>query len=69
MYAYRHPYQRQDQRWGFGLPFLGGLAGGLLGSALFYPRPFYGGYGGYGGFGYPAYSMYPCCGPGYPFYY
>lgn len=61
MYAYRHPYRMQDQRWGFGLPFLGGLAGGLLGGALFYPRPFYGGYG------YPGYPMYPCCGPG--FYY
>ncbi|MGM0845660.1 MAG: hypothetical protein ACQEUT_11835 [Bacillota bacterium] len=42
---YRSPYQPKDQRFfgfGFGLPFLGGLAGGLLGSALFYPRPFYG---------------------------
>ena len=36
MYGYRKPYQPQDTR-GFGLfalPFLGGLAGGLLGSAF-----------------------------------
>ncbi|MCM3665116.1 hypothetical protein M3204_11915 [Mesobacillus subterraneus] len=68
MYGYRHPYRSQDQRFfgfGFGLPFLGGLAGGLLGSALFYPRPYY----GYGG-GFPPYG-YPCCGPigRYPYYY
>jgi hypothetical protein len=62
MHAYRHPYRSQDQRfWGFGLPFLGGLAGGLLGGALFYPRPYYGGF-------YPP--VYPCCPPPrYPFYY
>ena len=51
MYGYRNPYQPQDTR-GFGLfalPFLGGLAGGLLGSA-FYPRPFY----GYSGLGCPG---------------
>ncbi|WP_045517951.1 hypothetical protein [Neobacillus niacini] len=43
MYQYRSPYPVSDQRFiGFGLPFLGGLVGGLLGSALFYPRPFYG---------------------------
>ncbi|MFT9597101.1 hypothetical protein [Mesobacillus sp.] len=63
MRAYRHPYRSQDQRfigWGFGLPFLGGLAGGLLGGALFYPRPFY-----------PPYPpVYPCCPPPrYPYYY
>ena len=66
MYAYRHPYRSQDQRfWGFGLPFLGGLAGGLLGGALLYPRPYY------GGFGYPGFAPYgyPCCPPRYPFYY
>ena len=37
MYGYRGPYQPQYNR-GFGLfalPFLGGLAGGLLGSAFF----------------------------------
>jgi hypothetical protein len=67
MYGYRNPYRSQDQRFfgfGFGLPFLGGLAGGLLGSALFYPRPYYG-YPGY-----PPYG-YPCCGPigRYPYYY
>ena len=51
MYGYRKAYQPQDTR-GFGLfalPFLGGLAGGLLGSAL-NPRPFY----GYPGLGYPG---------------
>lgn len=43
MYYYRSPYQKHNQRFiGFGLPFLGGLVGGLLGTALFYPRPFYG---------------------------
>ncbi|WP_456274962.1 hypothetical protein [Bacillus sp. AK031] len=70
---YRSPYQPQDQRFfgfGFGLPFLGGLAGGLLGSALFYPRPrpFY---------GYPPPPppprppVYPgqCCPPGYGYQY
>ncbi|MBS8266490.1 hypothetical protein DYI25_18880 [Mesobacillus boroniphilus] len=65
MHAYRHPYRTHDQRfWGFGLPFLGGLAGGLLGGALLYPRPYY----GYGYPGYPPYG-YPCCPPRYPFYY
>lgn len=43
----------------FGGPFIGGVLGGLLGSALF-PRPFYPGpfnpYYGYGGY------------PGYPYY-
>ncbi|WP_256855941.1 hypothetical protein [Terribacillus halophilus] len=36
--AYTHPYPRnngEDQRFGFAfIPFLGGLAGGLLGSAF-----------------------------------
>ncbi|WP_210367701.1 hypothetical protein [Bacillus sp. REN3] len=73
MYGYRNPYGPQDQRFGFGLPFLGGLAGGLLGTALLAPRPFYGypGYGvpccppglGYPGYGYPGYAGYP----GYPY--
>lgn len=51
--------------WGFGRPygfvspFLGGLAGGLLGSALF--APFGYGYPGFG-FGYPGYGF------GYPYY-
>jgi hypothetical protein len=70
MYYYRSPYPAQDQRFiGFGLPFLGALAGGLLGSALLYPRPFYGyprPYYGYPVYGYPAYG-YP--GYGAPFYY
>ncbi|WLR54438.1 hypothetical protein LC048_18670 [Mesobacillus subterraneus] len=65
MHAYRHPYRSQDQRFfgfGFGLPFLGGLAGGLLGGALFSPRPFYPP---------PFYPpVYPCCPPPrYPYYY
>jgi hypothetical protein len=64
MYYYRSPYPKHDQRFiGFGLPFLGGLVGGLLGSALIYPRPFY---------GYPRpYYGYPVYGPpvyGYPGY-
>lgn len=73
MYHYRGPYPVRNQRFiGFGLPFLGGLVGGLLGGALFYPRPFYGyprpfyGYPpppppfyGYPGYGYP--------GPGFPY--
>ncbi|MDQ0975307.1 hypothetical protein QFZ31_005185 [Neobacillus niacini] len=64
MYYYRSPYPKHDQRFiGFGLPFLGGLVGGLLGSALIYPRPFY---------GYPQpYYGYPVYGPpvyGYPGY-
>jgi hypothetical protein len=70
MYYYRSPYPKHDQRFiGFGLPFLGGLVGGLLGSALFYPRPFYGyprpfyGYPGYA----PSFYGYP--GYGAPYYY
>lgn len=43
---------------GSGLPFLGGLASGLLVGSLFQP------YGGYGGYGYvPYYPYYP------PYYY
>jgi len=42
--------------WGPG-PFIGGLLGGVLGSALFYPRPF----PFYGPYGYPFYG-------GSPFY-
>ena len=76
MYGYRNPYQPQDTR-GFGLfalPFLGGLAGGLLGS-VFYPRPCYGypGLGGSGfgfapglGFGRPGFGFYPGYGLGGP---
>jgi hypothetical protein len=71
MYYYRNPYPKHNQRFiGFGLPFLGGLVGGLLGSALIYPRPFYGYprpfYGGYPAYGPPVYG-YP--GYGAPFYY
>lgn len=54
---------------GFGAPFVGGLLGGLLGSALIRPYGYYG-YGyppynpyygyGYGyGYGYPPYPYYP----------
>jgi hypothetical protein len=81
MYGYRNHYQPRNQRFfgfGFGLPFLGGLAGGLLGTALFNPRPYYG-YPpvccppvptpfGYPGQGYPG-QGYPGPGyPGYPYY-
>ncbi|NWQ39278.1 hypothetical protein MLOOGBEN_01035 [Bacillus sp. EB106-08-02-XG196] len=70
MYYYRSPYPKHNQRFiGFGLPFLGGLVGGLLGSALIYPRPFYGyprPFYGYPVYGPPAYG-YP--GYGAPFYY
>jgi hypothetical protein len=70
MYYYRSAYPKHNQRFiGFGLPFLGGLVGGLLGSALIYPRPFYGyprPFYGYPAYGPPVYS-YP--GYGAPFYY
>lgn len=58
---YRNHHQVHDSRFiGFGLPFVGGLLGGLLGTALI-ARPFY----GYPG-GYPC-GGYPCAGyPGYP---
>jgi hypothetical protein len=65
MHYYRSPYQRQDNRFigfGFGLPLLGGVVGGLLGSALLYPRPFYGYPRPF--YGYPVYSY-----PGYPYPY
>ncbi|PLR92641.1 hypothetical protein [Bacillus sp. T33-2] len=57
----RRPYYG-GSRFFWGAPFIGGLLGGLVGSALFYPRPFYqypyyppyGGFGPYGyGYGYP----------------
>jgi hypothetical protein len=42
----RRPYYggrigRRPFGFGFGGPFLGGVVGGLLGSALLYPRPYY----------------------------
>jgi hypothetical protein len=54
-------------RFFFGAPFVGGLLGGLVGSAIFRPRPPfypyypYGGYPyGYGyGYGYPYGGGYP----------
>jgi hypothetical protein len=70
MYYYRSPYPKHNQRFiGFGLPFLGGLVGGLLGSALFYPRPFYGYPRPF--YGYPVYAppVYGYPGYGAPFYY
>ena len=70
MYYYRSPYPKHNQRFiGFGLPFLGGLVGGLLGSALLYPRPFYGYPRPF--YGYPAYGppVYGYPGYGAPFYY
>ncbi|HEY4554306.1 MAG TPA: hypothetical protein VIG80_14035 [Bacillaceae bacterium] len=41
MYGYRNPGPHADQRIFFGGPLLGGFVGGLLGSALVRPRPFY----------------------------
>lgn len=70
MYYYRSLYPRNNQRFiGFGLPFLGGLVGGLLGSALIYPRPFYGYPRPY--YGYPVYAppVYGYPGYGTPYYY
>jgi hypothetical protein len=70
MYYYRSSYPKHNQRFiGFGLPFLGGLVGGLLGSALIYPRPFYGYPRPF--YGYPAYGppVYGYPGFGAPFYY
>ncbi|WP_257967931.1 hypothetical protein [Peribacillus deserti] len=61
----RRPYYG-GSGWSIGAPFLGGLVGGLIGSAILRPRPypFYGGaippapglgaypgYGAYGGYG------------------
>jgi hypothetical protein len=73
---YQHPH-RNDQRFiGFGLPFVGGLLGGLLGSAIvtrpfwgyppIYPYGFYpyGGYPVYPGAGFQNVGGYP--GVGYP---
>lgn len=70
MYYYRSPYPKHNQRFiGFGLPFLGGLVGGLLGSALIYPRPFYGYPRPF--YGYPVYAppVYSYPGYGAPYYY
>lgn len=62
---------------GVGIPFLGGLAGGLLGTALFPNYGYGGGYGGYPSYGYPSYGYppygyppygYPPYGYGYPPY-
>lgn len=68
-----HPYP--NDRFFFGAPFVGGLLGGLVGSAIFRPRPpyYYPPYGGgfapygygspYGGYG----NFYG--GGGYPGFY
>ncbi len=56
-----HDYRVFGRRPFFGpWPFLGGLLGGVLGSALLYPRPFYP--GPFTPFGYPSYYS------GYPYY-
>jgi hypothetical protein len=69
---YRHSqhHHHNDQRFiGFGLPFVGGLLGGLLGSAIT-TRPFWGyppvySYGAYPYYpGFPGVGGYP--GVGYP---
>lgn len=62
-YPQQYPVYSHDERifgrpfgFGFGVPFLGGLAGGLLAGSLLSPWGYgYGGYGGYpyGGYGYP----------------
>lgn len=58
------PYQQRQFPLFFGAPLLGGFVGGLIGSALFRPRPpFYGGYP-YPGGGYP-YPPYGGYGPYY----
>lgn len=54
-FGYRRPFYGRPFGFGFN-PFLGGVVGGLLGSALLAP------YYGYG-YGYPYYGY------GYPFYY
>jgi hypothetical protein len=52
---YRYDHSPHDQRFLPFLPFLGGLAGGLVaGGLLFGPRPYY----GYG-YGYPPYGYPP----------
>ncbi|USK31827.1 hypothetical protein LIT25_14300 [Bacillus sp. F19] len=68
--GYRSAGNRGPFFFGFGAPFVGGLLGGFLGSALFnYPRPyyypppppapFYGCCPGPGPGGYPGYPGYP----------
>lgn len=59
--GYGNPHQ---ERFFFGGPFVGGLLGGLVGSAVFRPRPIpYGGFPPYGGYGAPYGYGY---GYGYP---
>jgi len=56
-----HYYRMTNHRGGrffFGAPFIGGLLGGLVGSALFYPRPYYRPY--------PPFIPYAPYGPYYP---
>jgi hypothetical protein len=59
-----HPGDERIIGFGFGAPFIGGVLGGLLGSAIIgpqgYPYP-YPPYPYYGAYGYPPY--------GYPYYY
>jgi hypothetical protein len=61
MGPYRRPYGfgfGRPGRFIWGAPFVGGLVGGLVGSALFNPY-FYGGYGGYGGYPFYRPPFYP----------
>jgi hypothetical protein len=54
-YMMRHDIRRPypGQRFFFGGPFVGGLLGGLVGTAIFRPRPPFYPYGGYPyGYGY-----------------
>jgi hypothetical protein len=53
------PYYGGRRPFFFGGPFLGGVVGGLLGSALLYPRPYY---------PYPYGYPYQPYGYGYPYY-
>jgi hypothetical protein len=59
------------QRFLFGAPFLGGLVGGLVGTAIFRPRPPFYPYGGYPPYGYGGGPGFPNggygCGGGFPY--
>ncbi|AGX06010.1 MULTISPECIES: hypothetical protein [Bacillaceae] len=61
MHPYRAPYYAGGgSRFFFGAPFVGGLLGGLVGSALFFPRP--------RPYFYPPPFYGPPYGGGYPYY-
>jgi hypothetical protein len=67
------PYPGPGGRFFFGAPFVGGLLGGFIGSAIFRPRPYpyypYGAYPPYGypSAGYPPGGYPPYGGGGYPY--